>query len=183
MKLFFTLFLFLNSCQSGSLLQPLYTKHSSTLKKEVKIKNIYNSFDSVYTVKALWLNQEKIQTALKKQLQSVSSSATTNNTQLLLAKDYVIFFVSLYTSNFNYKNLRNQKVWNITLQTNNKKYSSKILASPFAQEQTHFLFPFHNSFSKGFFVKFNIHPNQINSSSKLIFYSFLGNSTIAHLVK
>lgn len=183
MKLAFILFLLLSSCQFFPFLQQENNSYSNALKQKLHSKSIYNAFNSVYTIKALWLNQKKIQTSVKARLKSVNSSATTNTTQLLLTKSYVIFFISLYTANFNYKDLRNQKIWNIVLKTNGQTYNAKVLASPFIQEQNHFLFPFHNNFSKGFFVKFDIHPRQINSSSQLTFYSFLGNSTIAQLIK
>lgn len=182
MKLIFILFFLLNSCQFFPFLQHRDSSYSNSVKQGLRNKNVYNAFNNVYTVKVLWLNQEALQASLKMRLKSVNSSSTTNTTQLLLAKDYVMFFVSLYTANFNYKDLRNQKIWNIVLKTGGKTYGARVLASPFIQEQTHFLFPFHNNFSKGFFVKFDIHPQQINSSSKLAFYSFLGNSTVTKLI-
>ncbi|MBE8221726.1 MAG: hypothetical protein HAW60_03245 [Bdellovibrionales bacterium] len=178
MKLIFILFLFLNSCQFFPFLQLKDNYYSNIINNKLHTKNVYNAFNNIYTIKSLFLNQEKIQKALKARLKTSGSSSTTNTKQLLLTKDYVIFFVSLYTSRFSYKDLRNRKIWNLVLTTNNKTYSPRILASPFIHEQGHFLFPFHNSFSKGFFVKFDIHPSKINKFSKLTFYSFLGNKTI-----
>lgn len=181
MKIIFTLFFFLNSCQFFPFFQKIDNSYS--LKEKLQSQNVYDSFNSVYSIKALWLNQKAVQNSLKSRLSSVASSATTNTSQLLLNTSSVIFFISLYAANFNHKNLRNHKVWNIFLKNRNKKYEAKIIASPFIQEQTHFLFPFHNSFSKGFFIKFDLQPEELSSSSKLVFYSFLGNSTFTEFKK
>lgn len=183
MKLFLFLFLFLESCQFLPFLQNINDSYSSKIQKTLKETNIYEAFNTTYSIKTLYLNQKHTQNSLKLRLQSVAASDTTNHKQLLTGKNYVIFFVSLYTSTFNYKNLRNQKIWNIFLKNNNQKYSAKILASPFIAEQTRFLFPFHNTFSKGFFVKFDLNPSQLSPSATLHFYSFLGNSSITNFTK
>lgn len=183
MKLVLILFLLLNSCQFFPFVQKLGNSYAHNLKQKIQTRSAYDSFNNVYTIKTLWLNQKSLHASFKNRLKSVNSSVTTNTTQLLLNQDSVLFFVSLYTANFNYKDLRNQKVWNIFLTVDGKKYKAKSLASPFIQEQAHFLFPFHNHFSKGFFINFDIHPSKIKPSSQLTFYSFLGNSTITNFIK